>query len=924
MQKNVDNQLWRVYAFDSTDNTPVTGDGTNITGNLYLDGGGANPIDDTNPTEIANGYYTFDITQAESNADNILISAESSTENVIVIGSPTSLYTRPPNFEALGIQSNGDLTTVTTLSGHTAQTGDNFTLLGTAVALDGGAATIGGMLTKIADDNDGGDFDATFDSLNKLQAAIITGAPVNNAATGQNITNGTVDSGSYVNTAVSDDVFFQLSPNGSVIDVDLIFDIGTDKPAEIAINGYWNGAGNFTNIYAWDYIGTVWEQLSDASTRMNNAVSKQDYMYILLSRHANSSGEAKVRFLSSSTNAAHDLYIDQLLVQSIAIGFTPAEIAEGVWTHNVEEHSNHVQAGFMVRNSFIKEYGVTTQDTAISFTCSDLPAIADYYNGHKIRIHDVTNSRFADGIITDMDNVGIVTLTQALPFTPDTASEMYVYEKVDDGRIDSIKTTVDTNLNATVSSRAIPGDEMALIDAAITGAKFNASTAFPTTSVDTGITRIARTGADVDTLETLSVQSDGIATDIGNLNDFDPTSDTVANVTVVAILSGHTAQTGDNYAIVNHGTYGNAFLVRSTVPANTLDVSLTGEAGLDFANIKNATGAHTLTNITIPITTSVTNAVVTDAASRTASQANVSALALEDTSLGISGIVAAIKVKTDPLQFYNTNYIQSRIDYIGTNIVTTPDDFKATGFSTFNPVTTPVEILATGGTAGKNAEELVDDFSDEPLTAGAHNVPTSLGRRIRELASNAIHAGTCGSGSTGISVVFDIDAEDYDGAYDPAGVSIVEGTGTGQTRLIYEYVGAERRGYVNRTWKMTPDITSRFVIFGHPGGLHTNEGLVRGGGVNYVLLNSLAPANDGDLEGQTVVLRAGTGEDQSGIIIEYIGAEQKAIISKNWTGDIPVDGETVYVIVPMSLSQIDEIRDAILEDSHRLMGRILL
>lgn len=44
----------------------------------------------------------------------------------------------------------------------------------------------------------------------------------------------------------------------------------------------------------------------------------------------------------------------------------------------------------------------------------------------------------------------------------------------------------------------------------------------------------------------------------------------------------------NTYNIVNHGDYGNAKLVRSTTPANTLDVSATGEAGLDFANIKDS------------------------------------------------------------------------------------------------------------------------------------------------------------------------------------------------------------------------------------------------------------------------------------------------------------------------------------------------
>jgi len=71
--------------------------------------------------------------------------------------------------------------------------------------------------------------------------------------------------------------------------------------------------------------------------------------------------------------------------------------------------------------------------------------------------------------------------------------------------------------------------------------------------------------------------------------------------------------TTDIPAILNNADYGLAHLLRSTTPTNTLDVAATGEAGLDFANIKDATGAHTLTNITVPVTTAVTNEVSADA-----------------------------------------------------------------------------------------------------------------------------------------------------------------------------------------------------------------------------------------------------------------------------------------------------------------------
>lgn len=69
------------------------------------------------------------------------------------------------------------------------------------------------------------------------------------------------------------------------------------------------------------------------------------------------------------------------------------------------------------------------------------------------------------------------------------------------------------------------------------------------------------------------------------------------------------------------GAKGQAVLIRTTAGApsavattttagNTIDVASTGEVGLDFNNIKDASGAHTLTNITVPVVTEVTNAVV--------------------------------------------------------------------------------------------------------------------------------------------------------------------------------------------------------------------------------------------------------------------------------------------------------------------------
>ena len=115
----------------------------------------------------------------------------------------------------------------------------------------------------------------------------------------------------------------------------------------------------------------------------------------------------------------------------------------------------------------------------------------------------------------------------------------------------------------------ILSDGVTLANDAITAAKFDESTAFPLKSADTGSTRVARVGADGDTLKTLSDEIAAVKTDTaailvdtgttldGLIKDvptvaefnartkpaadyFDPTTDTVANVTAVGTTTNLT------------------------------------------------------------------------------------------------------------------------------------------------------------------------------------------------------------------------------------------------------------------------------------------------------------------------------------------------------------------------------------------------
>lgn len=120
MQKNVASQKWVVFAFNETDNTAKTGDAAQITAEISADGAaGGGDITDTNPTELEDGYYVFDITQGESNADLLLILPESSTANIQVIGVPGSIYTTEANRNKLVIDANGLADANTVKSGPT-------------------------------------------------------------------------------------------------------------------------------------------------------------------------------------------------------------------------------------------------------------------------------------------------------------------------------------------------------------------------------------------------------------------------------------------------------------------------------------------------------------------------------------------------------------------------------------------------------------------------------------------------------------------------------------------------------------------------------------------------------------------------------------------------------------------------------------
>jgi hypothetical protein len=219
--------------------------------------------------------------------------------------------------------------------------------------------------------------------------------------------------------------------------------------------------------------------------------------------------------------------------------------------------------------------------------------------------------------------------------------------------------------------------------------------------------------------------------------------------------------------------------------------------------------------------------------------------------------------------------------------------------------------------------QLVDDVWDEVITKAAHNVTNSAAQKLRTLSSNIIRVDTAQGAGTGTNQIqLDAGASAVDGSYDPSLVSIIAGTGIGQSRNILQYEGSTVTATVDRDWKVLPDATSEYAIVSDAGREHVNEGLAQAGAAGSITLNALASALDDAYLGQRIFIRSGTGADQAKLITDYNGTTKVALVDSNW-GTTP-DSTSAYVMLPtspVSLSDATQASiDAIEDDTNELQG----
>lgn len=265
--------------------------------------------------------------------------------------------------------------------------------------------------------------------------------------------------------------------------------------------------------------------------------------------------------------------------------------------------------------------------------------------------------------------------------------------------------------------------------------------------------------------------------------------------------------------------------------------------------------------------------------------------------------VAAIKAKTDnlPVDPADASDIAASFATVNSTLATIAGyidtEVAAIKAKTDNLPANPAAVTDIP-TANQNRDAVWNAI----LSGATYNLPSSAGRRLRQVAASIIWSGTAqGAGTGNNQIQFDAGASATNGIYDPGLVFIEAGTGAGQCRLILQYNGATRTATVDRDWRVNPDNTSEFVIIGNPGRDSVNEGLAQAATATTITLNANASSVDDCYNGQLIFIRSGTGQDQLAVVTDYVGSTKVATIkthTANGQWATTPDTTSAYVMMP--------------------------
>lgn len=202
---------------------------------------------------------------------------------------------------------------------------------------------------------------------------------------------------------------------------------------------------------------------------------------------------------------------------------------------------------------------------------------------------------------------------------------------------------------------------------------------------------------------------------------------------------------------------------------------------------------------------------------------------------------------------------------------------------------------------------------------------TALG--LSYLAGPVIRYNTAQAGGAS-TITLDAAASAVSATYAYEQITIVSGTGAGQSRSIYIYNGATKVATVNLAWTTVPDATSVYMICAAPavyeGIVASNyygyylpimyqamiglEGTAAAGGASTITFPVAGSAVNDYYIDQSIRITSGTGLSQTRRITGYVGATKVATVDRPWA-TVP-DATSVFKLVTISSGPL-QIADAV-------------
>lgn len=262
--------------------------------------------------------------------------------------------------------------------------------------------------------------------LSDIREAIVDVSPqVHLATASSTVTHGSVAAGTYASTNTENDVYWQINPHAvDALDMYCQFLIGVGRtPSNVEFNGRFQGhISRYCQVDAWNYATAAWETISSDSNRIGHDTSDFDRNFSLTTEHVKvSDGEMKIRVYSTSTTIGDDLYLDLLVVNSVASaagGLTADAITSAVWEKSVTGFLGTCTTGTRLKNLNATCGAVSVQDSATSFTVDEGHTTADAYVGMVIRVSDATTTKSEVRRIVGWSAARVVTVDRAFSFTP--------------------------------------------------------------------------------------------------------------------------------------------------------------------------------------------------------------------------------------------------------------------------------------------------------------------------------------------------------------------------------------------------------------------------------------------------------------------------------------------------------------------------